>query len=488
MNIIRNKKGFTLVELLAVIVILAVIMIVTISPIITNMYKAKESSFNTAGKSIKKYLKSNYDNCKLSKNNLNVEYDEEIFDENCRLKEEDNLSEILMKNAGYKSEDIKEIEIWSDDEGNFELTISAKEKGKFDGVSDYESGSYCWKTQSNGDGTYKLTKFYGIKNDGSIKEVCSEYVKLDNDGFYEVIIPSTIKELNDRPITVIGNKLFNSLESISVSYLEPTEGVKIPQVTNIDSNHYAKIKKITISDGIKEIEDVNVAGDNLPDLMETPFSGIGIQGIEISGSTLDELEIKLKKDFSLDVSLPGSLTKIGNAAFFASSLEEIVLPSSVSLIGQYSFAFNVDLKKITFNDGLKRIDSSAFFFTKLEKIDLPQTIEEIGKLAFYKTDISSLKIPSSVETIGESSFANNKKLKKIIFGENSNLKKIENLAFNYSSLTYDKSDPLVLPDTLNFIGKSAFGENPNLLAIRFNGTLNDNSINWYDPSVTTLNP
>lgn len=40
-----NKKGFTLVELLAVIVVLAIIMIIAVPSVVENMNKAKESSF-----------------------------------------------------------------------------------------------------------------------------------------------------------------------------------------------------------------------------------------------------------------------------------------------------------------------------------------------------------------------------------------------------------------------------------------------------------
>ena len=45
MKIKGNKKGFTLVELLAVIVVLAIIMIIAIPAVVESMNNAKKGSF-----------------------------------------------------------------------------------------------------------------------------------------------------------------------------------------------------------------------------------------------------------------------------------------------------------------------------------------------------------------------------------------------------------------------------------------------------------
>ena len=50
-----NKKGFTLVELLAVIVILAVIMVITIPTVLGSMGAAKTSAFKSALKTIEEF-------------------------------------------------------------------------------------------------------------------------------------------------------------------------------------------------------------------------------------------------------------------------------------------------------------------------------------------------------------------------------------------------------------------------------------------------
>ena len=78
-----KKKGFTLVELLAVIVILAVIMVVTIPTVIGSMSKAKEKSEEVFVASLERSLNKFIEN--------ELQYKDYNFDEN---KEEYIISSI----------------------------------------------------------------------------------------------------------------------------------------------------------------------------------------------------------------------------------------------------------------------------------------------------------------------------------------------------------------------------------------------------------
>lgn len=49
-----------------------------------------------------------------------------------------------------------------------------------------------------------------------------------------------------------------------------------------------------------------------------------------------------------NIRLPEGLECIGNSCFYKCNLNEIVIPSSVLVIGDDAFAFCVDLKKVTF--------------------------------------------------------------------------------------------------------------------------------------------
>jgi len=68
-----NKKGFTLVELLAVIVILAIILVIAIPKINNNIRSSKESAFLSSAKSIVRELEySNIESSSLNRTSLST--------------------------------------------------------------------------------------------------------------------------------------------------------------------------------------------------------------------------------------------------------------------------------------------------------------------------------------------------------------------------------------------------------------------------------
>ena len=131
----KKKKGFTLVELLAVIVILAIIMVITIPTVLGSMSKSKEKAFETVGQTMKKYLQDNYNNCRLGNTDI-AKYDEVLFktDGSCQLN--DNISDALITNSGYSTNDIEKVDVTEDGRGNFGVDVSPKQDGQFEGMVD----------------------------------------------------------------------------------------------------------------------------------------------------------------------------------------------------------------------------------------------------------------------------------------------------------------------------------------------------------------
>lgn len=77
-KIFKKKKGFTLFELLGVIVILAIISAVTVPTVLTSMNRSKEKAFNASIKAIQKYIDNQVENCKME--NKSMEYEESLFE------------------------------------------------------------------------------------------------------------------------------------------------------------------------------------------------------------------------------------------------------------------------------------------------------------------------------------------------------------------------------------------------------------------------
>ena len=123
------------------------------------------------------------------------------------------------------------------------------------------------------------------------------------------------------------------------------------------------------------------------------------------------------------VTIPNSLTSIGDKAFwYCNRLSTITIGKSVTSIGSFAFDYCSNLKKVIVHDiaawcGIKfnNYRSNPLSYTHrlysdedTEIVDLviPNSVTNIGDFAFARcTNISSITIPNSVTKIGSSAFA-----------------------------------------------------------------------------------
>ena len=111
----KNKKGFTLVELLAVIVILAVILVIAIPQIIKTIEAARISSFKDSAILIATNAEKDY----LSNKVLDVEY---------------NATSIKCSDVAKLNEDYSVCSIKYDQEGNTVVKLKGRLNSKFEGL------------------------------------------------------------------------------------------------------------------------------------------------------------------------------------------------------------------------------------------------------------------------------------------------------------------------------------------------------------------
>lgn len=127
-----------------------------------------------------------------------------------------------------------------------------------------------------------------------------------------------------------------------------------------------------------------------------------------------------------DIILPSNLEFIGAGAFSKSYIKSMIIPEKVKEIDEYAFySANIAELDLSKNESI-RIGDYAFYCSKLEDIKGADAISYIGDYAFYDCNIKSLNIPRA--------------------------KRIGSNALLSSSLT-----DLILGDSLEFIGKEAFG-------------------------------
>lgn len=151
------------------------------------------------------------------------------------------------------------------------------------------------------------------------------------------------------------------------------------------------------------------------------------------------------------------ITEIGAHAFEAhQAIKYVVLPQSVTKIGENSFNHCIGMQSIELSNNLEEIGSTALSDTALTSIKLPESLKKIQKSAFlHCTSLAGdLKIPSNVTVIGNDAFANDTALTGTLTIGNS-VQTIGDSAFSGCKFTGN----LTIPDSVISIGDSAFTNN-----------------------------
>ena len=345
----KKKRGFTLVELLAVIVILAVILIIAMPKISDVIKNSKEASLETTAKLIASQAEKKYT-------------ENQILDGSSVIKCSDVAK---ISNADYES-----CNITFDSKGNAKVTIVGK--GKFEGLQvvdgtkdsakasvkkdvvetaakyfsyeEVEGGisitGYQIGTVSNvGVENLDMCKTYltdnGLSNEqsttlcnggsitvdgetGSLKSLVlagkfpsSDYesaglkITYENGGGTDVVIPS---QIDGKTVVAIGFGAFT------------TRGV-IPTLTAYNNDY--KVGLLSYNSNKKyKIKQLAIGG-------ETHTAGLGITSVVI----------------------PNTVIEIREGAFYDNKLTNVEIPSSITGIGDYAFANN-KITSITFPDTL----------------------------------------------------------------------------------------------------------------------------------------
>ncbi len=277
-------------------------------------------------------------------------------------------------------------------------------------------------------------------------------------------------------------------------------GITLPQsLTKIDSRVFygTGIKEIIIPDSVTAIDtQAFLSCENL----DTVTFGAGSQLNTLGYGAFAECEALTS------ITLPESLTTLGERVFAGSGLTSIVIPKNVTNISGHAFYYCDSLESVTFeeNSSVTLIDDYAFQNSGLTSIVIPQSVEElncafyeatnlasvtfeensslttIGNYCFAETALTSIVIPDSVTTIEagvfigsslssitlgngitqilQEMFSNCSNLTSISLSEN--ITEIDSYAFNNSGLT-----SINIPDSVTSIGQEAFKNCSNLKTV-----------------------
>jgi hypothetical protein len=101
---------------------------------------------------------------------------------------------------------------------------------------------------------------------------------------------------------------------------------------------------------------------------------------------------------------------------FQNKLSSVTIPSSVSEIGDATFAMCTALSKVSIPAGVTRISNRMFWqCINLEHVVIPASVKQIGNQGFQFSGIKQVTIPAAVTEVGFNAFFGCKNLSSVIF-------------------------------------------------------------------------
>lgn len=363
------KKGFTLVELLGVIIVLGLIALI----VFPNITKSIRNSKN-------KLYQQQVDTIERNARRWGIEHTELLSEYSATYLP---LSDLIA--GGYlKKGEI--IDPRTDNEMNGCIVIGYNQD-----VSQYE---YQYQEQSCSefivstpaecfefDTATGMITGYNIDN-----EKCGE----------DVVIPDTIGGVT---VTNIG------LRALSQKQLK---SVKIPgTVTNIGEYAFSHngLTNIEIPSSVITIERYAFYSNQLTNV-EIPSNVTTIGSSAFASNQLTSIDI------------PSTVTSMESGAFSNNKLKSVTIPEGITSIEESTFSSN-ELTSVTIPNSVTTIGIDAFSANHLTSIVIPENVTNIGIMAFMSNQLTSIVIPENVTNIGNLAFSSNELTSVTIKGKSS---------------------------------------------------------------------
>ena len=348
----QKNKGFTLVELLAVIVILAVILVIAVPQIMSVIESARKGSIESTAKLIAESAEREYTNRKILGKDTNIK-----------------CSDVSSMN----SNDYGSCVISFDNRGK--ATVKVTGKGKFEGYTcnGNSTNMECVKGEIPGP-TETAAQYFsysevegGVAITGYLVEDANVVVK-DKDKCVVYLtnlwVDTSDEAKEDMNTLCSGNALHNGMtlkDAVQQGYVP-------------SSDYETAGLEVTYNGGGTDVIIPNeINGKKVVAIADNAFTTNGItpttinNGKKVSASylyndnkaSIHKLKITIKGLGITSVVIPNTVKSIGADAFFGNKLTEVTIPSSVTSIGNYAFANN-QLTKIIFPSTPLTIECNTF--------------------------------------------------------------------------------------------------------------------------------
>ena len=400
----KKQTGFTLVELLAVIVILAIVLIIAVPGVLGIIKQSRQKAYDMQLEMIKEagrlYM---------------TEFDKNVTWTDMNSSKITYASEIDLKKNGYLDKKIvdprnkKELTDFA-----VKVTRDANQKTSYEVIFDYSdvgaTEASCFTFDK---AAHKITGYRSdcprnvhipSKIDGVevyvIKDRLFSYQNLSS-----IILPKTLKTIEEYAFT--GNQLteINIPKSVTTIGRVAFNKNKVP-------DEKAFIYKRNSDGSEDKTYLVSYAGytSNNPVIPNT-VKILGNNCFQYAGL--------------ISIEIPVGVTMIQHAAFNANQLTNVKIPNTVTAIGTIVFSANRLPEDQAFIYGRKKDGTEnksilvGYGGAKVENVVVPTTVITLANSAFAYSDIKSVIIPSNVVSLGENIFTHSPIEKVTVQGKSS---------------------------------------------------------------------
>lgn len=354
----QNTAGFTIVELLIVIVIIAILAAITIVAYNGISRSAQNSSVQTEVKQVGSKILAYYAETGT--------FPEDLEQAGVSTSELDTVQVVYAPHAtGFclTGNFISNSNVvYNFDQGG------AVQEGACTSLPPPPTIASCFDFNSS---TRTITAYYTHESNNSSNPACPR----------GVVIPENI---NNIPVEAIGNTAFYS--AMITSVIIPNSVTSIGIAAFRDN----EITSLVLPNSIPTIGPAAFYNNKLTSLV-IPDS---VTSIEFNAFYDNELT---------SLVIPDSVTSIGSAAFRGNSLTSVTLPNSLTSIPSQLFHSN-NLTSINIPSSVTSIGDSAFFTNKLTSATIPSSVQSIGASAFWGNPLGTISLPTAT-TVGSNAFS-----------------------------------------------------------------------------------